>query len=169
MLLTTGCQGEARAALARIAAGTHPSVDLTPGDTVIFSSKIIPGNERTLYGLHNRLVSSGIRVITEESAFVHVSGHPGRQEVAELYDWVRPSYVVPVHGEPRHLHAHVQFARQKGVRRLSMADGDVLRLAPGEPEIIDDVPVGRHLVDGQLHVAASDELFRIVGASVSMA
>ncbi|HFD14784.1 MAG TPA: ribonuclease J, partial [Rhodospirillales bacterium] len=115
LYLVTGSQGEPRSALMRIAAGQHPRVRLEPGDTVIFSSKIIPGNERTLFNLHNQLVDLGVEVITEEDHFVHVSGHPCREDMEQMYRWVRPRIAIPVHGEARHLHAHVRFARELGV------------------------------------------------------
>lgn len=161
-ILSTGCQGEARAAMARMANGTHPHLHLDPGDTVIFSSKIIPGNERTLYNLHNQLVRAGIEVITEQDHFVHVSGHPCRDEVSQLYRWIRPKIAVPVHGESRHLHEHRRFARELGIEQtVPLANGDVIRLAPGTPERIDDVPVGRIAVDataGQVDIGA--DVFR---------
>ncbi len=115
LYLCTGSQGEARSALTRIAAGQHPRVRLEPDDTVIFSAKIIPGNERTLYNLHNQLVRPGIEVITEGDHFVHVSGHPCRDELEQMYRWIRPKIAVPVHGEARHLHAHQRLAQQMGV------------------------------------------------------
>ncbi|HEX6144192.1 MAG TPA: ribonuclease J [Geminicoccaceae bacterium] len=159
--LATGCQGEPRAAMARIAAGQHPSVRLDPGDTVIFSSKIIPGNERTLYNLHNGLVRAGIEVITEQDHFVHVSGHPCRDEVEQMYRWIRPEIAVPVHGEARHLHEHLAFARRLGVRQpLEVMNGDLVRLAPAPAEVIDTVPTGRLVLDNGKILTAGDELFR---------
>jgi ribonuclease J len=159
--LATGCQGEPRAALARIAAGQHPSVRLEPGDTVIFSSKIIPGNERVLYNLHNSLISQGIDVITERDHFVHVSGHPCRDEVEQMYHWIRPQIAIPVHGEPRHLHEHLAFARRLGVPQpLEVKNGDLVRLAPGPAMVIDQVPTGRLVLENQELITAEDELFR---------
>ena len=159
--LATGCQGEPRAALSRIAAGQHPSVRLEPGDAVIFSSKIIPGNERTLYNLHNSLVSQGIEVITERDHFVHVSGHPCRDEVEQMYHWIRPQIAIPVHGEARHLHEHLAFARRLGVpQALEVKNGDLVRLAPGPAMVIDEVPTGRLVLENQELIAAEDELFR---------
>ncbi len=161
LMLVTGSQGEPRSALVRIAQGQHPRVRLEEGDTVIFSSKIIPGNERTLFELHNRLVLAGIEVITEEDHFVHVSGHPCREEVEQLYRWLRPRIVVPVHGEPRHLHAHVLFARRQGIAHAPwIRDGEVLRLAPGDPVVVDTVPTGRRVVENGDFLPESDELFR---------
>jgi ribonuclease J len=159
--LATGCQGEPRAALSRIAAGQHPSVRLEPGDTVIFSSKIIPGNERILYNLHNSLVSRGIEVITEHDHFVHVSGHPCRDEVEQMYHWIRPQIAIPVHGEARHLHEHLAFARRLGVpQTLEVKNGDLVRLAPGPAAVIDAVPTGRLVLENQELIAAEDDLFR---------
>ncbi len=159
--LSTGCQGEPRSALTRIAAGQHPTVALEQGDVVIFSSKIIPGNERTLYNLHNALIRGGIEVITEEDHFVHVSGHPCRDEVAQMYRWIKPAIAIPVHGEPRHLHEHRAFARALGVPEvLEIRNGDVARLAPAPAEVIEEVPTGRLVLENDGLVAAGDDLFR---------
>ena len=159
--LTTGCQGEPRSALPRIAAGQHPTLALEPGDVVIFSSKIIPGNERTLYNLHNALVRAGIEVITEEDHFVHVSGHPCRDEVAQMYRWIRPRIAIPVHGEARHLHEHLAFARELGVpQQIEVRNGDVVRLAPAPAEVIDEVSTGRLVLENDGLIAAGDDLFR---------
>jgi ribonuclease J len=161
LYLCTGSQGEARSALVRIAGGQHPRVRLDPGDTVIFSAKIIPGNERTLYNLHNQLVRQGIEVVTEGDHFVHVSGHPCRDEVEQMYRWIRPRIAVPLHGEARHLHAHQRLARDMGVPHAVLVEnGDVLRLAPGAPEVIDEVPVGHLVAETDGLVGAGDELFR---------
>jgi ribonuclease J len=159
--VATGCQGEARAAMARIAFGQHPSVKLEPGDTVIFSSKIIPGNERTLYNLHNALVGRGIEVITEEDHFVHVTGHPCRDEIEQMYSWIKPKIAVPVHGEARHLHEHAAFARTLGVgTTLDVRNGDMVRLAPGDAMVIDEVPVGRMVLENDELIDAGDDLYR---------
>ena len=159
--LCTGSQGEARSALTRVAAGQHPRVRLEPGDTVIFSAKIIPGNERTLYNLHNQLVRQGIEVITEGDHFVHVSGHPCRDELEQMYRWIRPRIAVPIHGEARHLHAHRRLAQDLGVpHALLIENGDVLRLAPGSPTVVDEVPVGQVVAETDGLVATGDELFR---------
>ena len=159
--LATGCQGEPRAALWRIAAGQHPAVRLEPGDTVIFSSKIIPGNERTLYNLHNSLVAQGIEVITEHDHFVHVSGHPCRDEIEQMYRWIKPQIAIPVHGEARHLHEHLALARQLGVpQALEVLNGDLVRLAPGRAAVIDEVPTGRLVLENDQLIEAGDDLFR---------
>src|SRR5690606_35960753 len=115
VLICTGSQGEPRAAIARIAAGEHPVIDLSPGDIVIFSSWAIPGNERAVIDIQNQLVDRGVRVITNRDAFVHVSGHPRRQELSQLYAWTRPSLLVPVHGEPTHLEAQAAMGRELGI------------------------------------------------------
>jgi ribonuclease J len=149
--LLTGSQGEPRAALARIARDDHRDLVLGEGDTVIFSSKIIPGNERDIFTLINDLVELGVKVITEKDAFTHVSGHPNRDELKKMYEWVRPTYAVPVHGEARHLEEHADFALSLGVRdAIAPRNGDLIRLAPGEPEVIDEAPSGRLLLDGNL-------------------
>jgi ribonuclease J len=159
--LTTGSQGESRAALSRIATGQHPRVRLEPGDTAIFSSKIIPGNERVLYNLHNLLVTAGVEVITEEDHFIHVSGHPCRDEVEQMYKWVRPKIAIPIHGEARHLSAHGRLALKMGVEQaLVIRNGDVVQLAPGPAAVVDEVPVGRRVKESMELVDAEDDLFR---------
>ena len=110
--LCTGNQGEPNGAMMRISNGIHPDVFIEPGDTVIFSSKIIPGNEKKLYGLHNLLVKNNIEVISEENEFVHVSGHPNREDLKDMYNWVKPKSIIPVHGEYRHMSEHINFARK---------------------------------------------------------
>jgi ribonuclease J len=155
--LCTGSQGEARAAMARIAVGEHPNVSLDAGDRVIFSSRSIPGNEKAVGRVQNGLADQGIEVITDQDAAVHVSGHPRRGELEQLYGWVRPDIAVPVHGEGRHLEAHAQLAERLGVREVIRArNGDMVRLAPGPAEIIDDVPVGRLYRDGAILTRADD-------------
>ncbi len=161
LLLVTGSQGEPRSALVRIAAGQHPRVRLEPGDTVIFSSKIIPGNERTLFALHNQLIAGGIEVITEEDHFVHVSGHPCQEEMEQMYRWVRPRIAVPIHGEPRHLIAHVRLARRLGVEQAwLLQNGERLRIAPGKPERAGTVPTGRLALEDDSLLAPDADLFR---------
>ncbi|MEC9348028.1 MAG: ribonuclease J [Pseudomonadota bacterium] len=149
LLLCTGCQGEPRGAMARIAGEDHPHVRLRKGDTVLFSSKIIPGNERTLFRMHNQLALTGVQVITEKDEAIHVSGHPARDELRRMYDLVRPRIVVPVHGEARHLIEQARFAVEDcgvGEARVVL-NGDILALAPGEAGIVGEVPVGRLAVD----------------------
>jgi ribonuclease J len=152
LLICTGCQGEPRGAMARIAAGEHANVALEEGDLAVFSSKIIPGNERQLAKIHNQLALAGVEVVTERDAFVHVSGHPARDELAQMYRWIKPRIAVPVHGEARHIAEHVRLAKSQRVpHALAVRNGDMLRLAPGEPRRIGEVPAGRLAVaDGEL-------------------
>ncbi len=161
LYLTTGCQGEPNAALSRIANRTHPVVELERGDTVIFSSKIIPGNERPIYDLINLMIDLGIHVITEKDHFVHVSGHPNRDELAAMYQWVRPQIAVPVHGEARHLREHAKLARELQVPdAVTVANGTMVRLAPGTPEIIDHVHHGRLAWSGNGTVPVDGNIVR---------
>ncbi len=149
LLLCTGCQGERRGAMSRIVTGQHPHVTLKPGDCVIFSSKIIPGNERSLFELHNQLVERDIAVITEKDAFVHVSGHPSRDELRDLYRWLRPRIAVPVHGEARHLGSHADLAVEEGVATVrEIRNGDILRLDPEACEVIGNIATGGLALDG---------------------
>jgi ribonuclease J len=149
LLVCTGSQGEPRAALSRIAHGDHPHVTLDAGDAVIFSSRIIPGNERGIGRLQNQLAKSGIVIVTEHDHFVHVSGHPAQDELTRMYQMVRPRIAVPVHGEVRHLMAHAQLARDCQVAETVIAEnGAMVRLAPGPASIIDTVAVGRLVADG---------------------
>ena len=153
LYLITGSQGEARAALSRIARNDHPAVTLGPGDAVIFSSRIIPGNELAIFELHNQLSALGVEVLTVEDHFVHVSGHPCREELAQMYSWVRPQISVPVHGELRHMTEHARLARSLQVpQAVVVENGNMLRLAPGRAEIVDEVPSGRIHMDGRVMV-----------------
>ena len=153
LYLCTGSQGEPRAALSRIAANDHPAVNLGPGDSVIFSSRIIPGNEIGIHALHNKLAAIGVEVLTAEDHFVHVSGHPAREELAEMYRWVRPQIAVPVHGEMRHMAEHARLAKSLQVpQAVVVENGQMLRLAPGRAEIVDEVPAGRLFMDGRVRV-----------------
>jgi len=157
LIIATGGQGEPRAALGRIAGGTH-ELKLTDGDTVIFSSRIIPGNEIAIGRIMNQLSDLGVQIITERQAHVHVSGHPGRPELIEMYNWVRPEIVVPVHGEARHLAEHARLALSHGVRHAVVQEnGDVIRLAPGEPKKLDEVRVGRLVLDGDVILPADGQ------------
>lgn len=153
LYLCTGSQGEPRGMMARIAAGESPNLALGEGDTAIFSSKIIPGNELAIGQLINALSERGVTVITELDHFVHVSGHPGQGDLERLYDWVRPRISVPVHGEARHLLKHGELARSFGVAEVAQVrNGRVLRLAPDPVGVIDDVYSGRLAVDGDVVV-----------------
>jgi ribonuclease J len=148
LMLTTGSQGEPRSALARIALDTHPRVALGEGDTVVFSSRVIPGNERAIHTVQDNLVRRGVNLMTDEDHLVHVSGHPARDELRRLYRLVKPRYSVPTHGEWRHLSAHAALAREAGAAPIMLEDGDILQLAPGRAEVIDSAPVGRLVLDG---------------------
>ena len=152
--LSTGSQGEPMGATKRIVNGTHPDVFLEKGDTVIFSSKIIPGNEKKLYAMHNEIVKNGIEIITEENSFVHVSGHPNRGDLKDMYSWVRPKSVIPVHGEHRHMIEQAKFAKEMQVPyTLQIENGDIVRIYPGNnPQIIDKAPSGRMYLDGSISV-----------------
>ena len=153
--LCTGSQGEPRAALSRIAKDEHPDVTLARGDRVIFSSRTIPGNEKAVGAVINGLVTQGIEVITDRTHLVHVSGHPRRAELEDMYSWVRPQIAVPVHGEALHLAEHAALARKVGVPQVvTCRNGDLVRLAPGTPAVIDEVPEGRLYKDGRLLVEA---------------
>jgi ribonuclease J len=151
VVILTGSQGEARAALAKIARDEMRNVAFTDGDTIIFSSRAIPGSEKAINDIKNGLVEQGINVITDSEALVHVSGHPRRHELQQMYGWTRPKMVVPVHGEAAHLTAHAELAEQSGIADVPrVRNGDILRLAPGEPEVVDHAPFGRIFKDGNL-------------------
>lgn len=160
--LLTGSQGEPRAALARIADDQHPQVTLTRGDLVIFSARTIPGNEHAVIRIQNKLADRGVEVITEwAEGPIHASGHPRQGEIAALYEWLRPKIVIPMHGEPRHLEAQVSFARARGIGALSpVRNGSMVRLLPGDAEIIDQAPVGRIYRDGQLLIPGDEDCIR---------
>ena len=152
--LCTGSQGEPMGAMTRISNYTHPDVFIERGDAVVFSSKIIPGNEKKLYKLHNQLVREGIEVISEDSEFIHVSGHPNREDLKDMYDWIKPKSVIPVHGEHRHMIEHINFAKEMQVPYpVRVENGDIVKIYPGEkPEVYDKAPSGRLYVDGSISV-----------------
>lgn len=155
--LLTGSQGEQRAALARVSRRDHPAVTLTEGDRVIFSSRTIPGNERDVGAIINDLIDMGAEVITDRTELVHVSGHPRIEEMIAMYSWTRPKASIPVHGEALHLDEHARFARAQGVRTVVKArNGSVVRLAPGTPEVIDHVKVGRLYKDAEVLIDSRD-------------
>jgi ribonuclease J len=150
LLICTGSQGEPRAALSRIARDDHPNVVLETGDVAIFSSRIIPGNEKAINRLQNSLVRLGVEIVTEEDHFVHVSGHPARDELVRMYQMVRPKIAIPVHGEARHLIAHAQLAGECQVHQpLVIQNGDMVRLTSSGAAVVDEVPVGRLASDGK--------------------
>src|SRR5580704_14457411 len=148
LLLIGGSQGEPRSALSRVALDTHPRIELGEGDTVVFSSRMIPGNERAIGTVQDNLVRRGVEVMTDADHMIHVSGHPARDELRKLYKLVRPRVSVPVHGEWRHLSAHAALAKEAGVTPILIEDGDILSLAPGRVEVVDSAPVGRMVLDG---------------------
>ena len=157
LALCTGSQGESRSALSRIAQDEHPDVAFSRGDRVIFSSRAIPGNEKAVMRVINGLVSQGIEVITDRTHLVHVSGHPRVDELKDMIGWVRPQILVPVHGEPLHMAEHGALARRLGVGKVVLCrDGELLRLAPGGPGKIDELPAGRLYKDGSLLVSAEE-------------
>ena len=152
--LCTGSQGEPMGAMNRISNYIHPDVFVEAGDTVIFSSKIIPGNEKKLYKLHNQLVREGINVISEETDFVHVSGHPNRDDLKDMYEWIQPNSIIPVHGEQRHMIEHINFAKKLNVPHpIKVENGDIVRIFPGDsPEVFDKAPYGKIFLDGNIGV-----------------
>ncbi|MBL8771945.1 MAG: ribonuclease J [Phenylobacterium sp.] len=162
LYLCTGSQGEPRAALARIADGTHPHVRLGAGDACVFSSRVIPGNEIPIRNLQNKLTERGVRLYTErDHPGIHVSGHPCRDELAEMYRWARPQIAVPTHGERRHLMEHAAFAADLQIpQQVTPRNGDMVRLAPGRAEVIDEVPSGRLYVDAGVLTPENGEALR---------
>ena len=161
LALATGSQGEARAALARMAEDEHPTAELSAGDTVIFSSRTIPGNEKAVGKIINAFVSAGVEVITDRTALVHVSGHPRQAELAQMYAWVRPKIAVPAHGEPLHLSEHAAFAKAQGVPQVLRAfNGDLIRFAPGDASTLGKISSGRRLKDGEILLARRSGMCR---------
>ena len=149
LILCTGCQGEERAALGRLARDDNKNFSLTEGDSVLFSSKMIPGNETSIARVMNELALANINIITEKDAHIHVSGHPGQPELKDMYEWIKPQNAIPVHGEARHLKKHKLFAEELGVANaVSPLNGDVIRIAPGRVQKVDEVPSGRLVLDG---------------------
>jgi len=152
--LCTGSQGEPMGALNRISNYTHPDVFVEKDDTVIFSSKIIPGNVRKHYNVHNKLLKDGINVITEETEFVHVSGHPNREDLKDMYKWIKPKSLIPVHGEHRHMKEQINFANEMKIPcPVQVENGDIVKIFPGEkPHVYDKAPSGRLCVDGNISI-----------------
>jgi ribonuclease J len=161
LYLCTGSQGEERAALSRIAAGDNRRISLGAGDVVLFSSRVIPGNEAAIFSLYEKLTERGVQVFTDKDAPIHVSGHPCRDELRQMYAWARPRIAVPVHGERRHILEHVKLALElQTPQAIAPRNGDMIRLAPGPAEVIDETPNGRLYVDGGLLIRAEDETMR---------
>ncbi|MEM7730328.1 MAG: ribonuclease J [Pseudomonadota bacterium] len=162
LYLCTGSQGEPRAALSRIAEGSHRTVKLKQGDVVIFSSKIIPGNERGIFALQNALADDGVEIVTEKDRPIHVSGHPNRDELKRMYEWVRPQIAIPVHGERRHLLEHAKFAKTVGAETsIPGRNGEMIRLSPNGPQVVDIVPSGRLMEDSGQIVSSADDGLRL--------
>lgn len=160
LVISTGCQGEPRAALTRMARGEHPVIRLAPGDTVVFSSREIPGNEGRIGYIHNRLVEMGVDVITSLAHDIHVSGHPARDELARMYQMVRPQIAVPVHGEARHLHEHVKLAKQLQVpETVEASNGAVILLKQGQAKQVGQVKSGYIAVDGSSLIPVDSPIF----------
>jgi ribonuclease J len=158
LALATGSQGEPRAALARIAEDEHPIASLAAGDTVVFSSRTIPGNEKAVGRIINGLVTQGVEVVTDRTRLVHVSGHPRRAELAKMYAWLKPRIAIPAHGEPVHLSEHVAFAKALGVREVVRAfNGDLVKLVAGDAGVIGQIDHGRRYRDGEILLPAGDE------------
>ena len=161
LLICTGSQGEPRAALSRIANDTHQNIFLESEDTVIFSSKVIPGNERAITKIQNGLKEKNINVITESDKFVHVSGHPHIEELKKMYNWVKPEIVIPVHGEYHHLKSNVEIAKKCGVKKgLILKNGLLLKVAPGEPRVLGSVPSGRFILDGKKIIPINEDAIK---------
>lgn len=161
MILATGCQGEALAATAKMVTNNHPNIKLAKGDVVIFSSKIIPGNDKKIYRMFNSLVRSGIEVITERDHFVHVSGHPNVDELKKMYDLVRPEICVPVHGEPVHIHEHVKLAKAHGIKHaIEVQNGSVVHLSREAPKVIAEVNNGYLAVEGNYLLPTDSNIFK---------
>jgi ribonuclease J len=162
LVISTGCQGEPMAAVTKMANRSHQNISLAPGDTVIFSSKIIPGNEKKIFRLFNLLISQGVEVLTEKDHFVHVSGHPSQKELKIMYDLLRPQVAIPVHGELMHIHEHILLAKSWGIKRtVQVTNGDVIRLAPGEAEVIDRVESGYLGIDGNFLLPANSPILKM--------
>jgi ribonuclease J len=154
LIVATGGQGEPRAALSRIAENTHP-ISVDSGDTVIFSSKQIPGNETAIGRIQNLLAAKGVAMVTERQAHVHVSGHPGRPELKQMYEWMRPDLLIPVHGEMRHMMEHARFGLASGIKQaIVQSDGDIVKILPGRAEKRGHAPVGRLVLDGDVILPA---------------
>ena len=161
VLLCTGSQGEPRAAMTRIAAGKHPTIELSPGDQVIYSARQIPGNEKSVGTVLNGLIRDGIEVLDDRSGLVHVSGHPRRGELVQLFDWLKPQVMVPAHGEAMHMAANADLAREAGIPEVvSGFNGDMIRLVPGPAAKIDEVRSGRVVRDGQVILDADNEALK---------
>lgn len=161
VVLLTGSQGEPRAALSRVAEGEHPEIKFSKDDLVIYSSRDIPGNEKAISRVQNALCRLGCRILTDREDLVHVTGHPRQDELRQMYEWLQPRALIPMHGEARHLRAHADFARSCGIKSaLVPEDGEVVKLLPGKLALIDEAPVGRRYRDGKLIISGDDSPVR---------
>ncbi|WP_341791975.1 ribonuclease J [Rickettsia endosymbiont of Gonocerus acuteangulatus] len=161
LIIATGCQGEPLAATAKLASNSHPSIKLAPKDTMIFSSKIIPGNEKKIFRLFNIFIKSGVEVITERDHFVHVSGHPSVDELQKMYSLIRPNICIPVHGEPVHIHEHVKLAKKNGIKQaVEVENGSVVLLEPNNAKVIAKVESGYLAVDGNYLLPIESPIFK---------
>lgn len=161
LVIATGCQGEPMASTAKLAREEHPDYKLKQGDCVIFSSKIIPGNEEAIFGLFNRFCRMGVEVLTEKDHFVHVSGHPSRDEVAKMYEIIKPRIAIPMHGQPMHVHEHAKFAASHGVRyAVQVTNGSVVRISGEKPKIVAEIPTGIMAVDGNYLIPSDSEILK---------
>ena len=162
LVIATGCQGEPMAAAAKLSNNSHHTVKLAPKDTIIFSSKIIPGNEKKIFAMFNKFVKSGVEVITEKDHFVHVSGHPSIEELKKMYKLVRPKICIPVHGEPVHIHGQVKLAKSEGIKHtIEVENGSVALLDHPNPSVIDKVETGYFAVDGNYLLPDNSIIFKI--------
>ncbi|MDF3047775.1 MAG: putative hydrolase [Candidatus Midichloriaceae bacterium] len=162
LVVATGCQGERFASIAKLARGEHPDIKLSRGDKVIFASKIIPGNDKKIFAMFNKFCKSGIDVLTEKDHFVHVSGHPCRDELEEMYKLVRPKYAIPMHGEPMHTHEHCHFVKEKKLGLpVQIENGSVALITEERTEIISKVVTGNMAIDGNFVLPSDSEILRL--------
>ena len=161
LLICTGSQGEPRAAMSRISKDEHQNIFLEEGDTVIFSSKVIPGNETSIMKVQNSLRERNINIITETDKFVHVSGHPHREELKKMYSWIKPSIVIPVHGEYHHLKGNIEVAKECGIKKgLILKNGLLVKLAPDKPKVLGSVTTGKLILDGKNIIPLNEEAIK---------
>ncbi len=162
LVIATGCQGEPRATTSKLARGEHPDFKVRRGDVMIFSSKIIPGNEDAIFSLFNKFCKMGVEVMTEKDHFVHVSGHPSRGEIAKMYDIIKPKIAIPMHGEPMHLHEHAKFARKQGAKfSVQVNNGAIVKINGDKPDIIAQLPTAVMAIDGNFIIPSDSEVLRM--------
>lgn len=162
LVIATGCQGEPFAAVTKMSRNDHPDIKLSRGDTVIFASRIIPGNEMKIFGVFNKFCKSGVEVMTEKDHFIHVSGHPSRAEVKEMYELIRPKFAIPMHGEPMHIHEHCKFVKQHNLASpVQVENGKAVVISPNFCEVIGHVPTGLMVVDGNQILPSDSEVIKM--------